>query len=129
MAGIFFIGVCCVSSVCSSAYMAYTAMQESKRQDEIEAREKKYKEIPGFHLFTECDYGNYGNEKGVMTIPLDAVHEFVLNTIEGYKSFILTSGIKVDTYTESDKGGAKMTYTGPASSKCLSNPIMSATNV
>jgi len=125
MAGIFFIGVCCVSSVCSSAYMAYTAMQESKRQEEIEAREKKYKEIPGFHLFPECDYSG----DGVFSMKLDNETEFSVGNGIEFKSFILTSGFKVDTYTESDKGGTKITYTGPASSKCLSNPIVSGKKV
>lgn len=113
------VGLCCVSSMIGSGYLAYTQIKKSQREEEIENKINELRTVPGLHLFTECDYkGDHLHQK--------SAEDAIIGTTIGYKSFIVTSGYKVDTYPDADLQGIKMTYTGSTDMPCLTTPIKSA---
>jgi hypothetical protein len=79
---------------------------------------------PGIHLFKECNYGGdifqYQGD-----LPETEEDYGVMDGSLRYKSFILTSGYKIDTYNKQNEEGVKISYTGPKEVSCLETPIKS----
>jgi hypothetical protein len=79
---------------------------------------------PGIHLFKECNYGGdifqYQGD-----LPETEEDYGVMDGSLRYKSFILTSGYKIDTYSKQNEEGVKISYTGPKEVSCLETPIKS----
>lgn len=113
------VGLCCLSSMAGGGYLAYTEIKKSQEEEEKENRITGFKRTPGLHLFTECEY------KGEH-MHAEQTEEAIIDTTIGFKSFILTSDYKVDTYPDADLQGTKMTYTGPANMPCITTSIKSA---
>jgi hypothetical protein len=113
------LGLCCVSSMIGGGYVAYNEMKKSQL-------EETFAKTPGLHVFYECDY----KEDGVLqvideSLPKTAEDESIIDVESGFKSFIITSGYKVDTYDKQGLTGVKMTYSGPQNMRCLKTPIKS----
>jgi hypothetical protein len=118
------LGLCCVSSMIGGGYLAYNEMQKSQLEEEIKQREETFTKTPGLHMFSECNYvGNSVFQATGDNLPKTAEDEIVIDISDGFKSFIITSGYKVDTYDKEGLTGVKMTYTGPTKMKCLTTPI------
>jgi hypothetical protein len=118
------LGLCCISSMVGGGYVAYNEMKKSQLEEEIKQREETFEKTPGFHAFSECNY--VGN--GVAQITDDRLteateNEYVVDVSDGFKSFIITSGYKIDTYDKQGLTGVKMTYSGPQNMRCLKTPI------
>lgn len=85
---------------------------EEKRVADIEA---KIMDTTKFITYNECNYSGFSIEHsdqegaGGMDPPA--------------KSMIIPQGFTVDTYTKPDKGGVKLSFTGPVAYECLSTPI------
>ena len=120
------LGLCCVSSMIGGGYLAYNEMQKSKLEEETDNRADNYSSVPGLYMFSECNYEG----EGVLRVTGDSLpktteDENIIQVNNGFKSFIITSGYKVDTYDKEELTGVKMTYTGPTKMKCLNTPIKS----
>ena len=96
-------------------YLFITEQAKSREEERIADTEAKLKDTTKFSMYTECDY--LGSETDVAskagTLSMDPMA----------KSMIIPKGFTVDTYTKPDKGGIKISYSGPTTSKCLSTPI------
>ena len=105
--------ICCVA-ITVGGYFVYQEMQKQKIQD----LEDQLSEIPGLHIFSECEYKSQ--------VPLDppetAEDETVLSLESGLYSFILTDGYKIDTYDKPNLDGIRISYVGPQNTKCLKHP-------
>ena len=90
---------------------------EEKRIADIEAKLKD----TNIMMYSECDYKGDDYEHG----PLEdfSAGSGTLEMSPPAKSMIIPEGYTVDTYTKPDKGGVKISYSGPTTSKCLSTPI------
>jgi hypothetical protein len=120
------LGLCCVSSMIGGGYLAYNEMKKSQLEEAAIQRQKTFAKTPGLHMFYECDY----KEDGVLqvideSLPKTAEDESIIDVESGFKSFIITSGYKVDTYDKQGLTGVKMTYSGPQNMRCLKTPIKS----
>jgi hypothetical protein len=79
---------------------------------------------PGIHLFRECNYGG-DIIQSPSSLPETEEDYKVMGSSLRYKSFILTSGYKIDTYSRQNEEGVKISYTGPKEVSCLETPIKS----
>ena len=113
------LGLCCVSSMIGGGYLAYNEM----KKNEIKTRETNLAGTPGLHIFTECDYKP--QEMGTSGDNLPKDEKIVIARMDGIRSFVVTGGYKIDTYTDMDFTGTKMTYSGPQIMQCLPTPIKS----
>tara|TARA_B100000497_G_scaffold80703_1_gene90034 strand:+ start:2182 stop:2556 length:375 start_codon:yes stop_codon:yes gene_type:complete len=107
--------ILCVISI--GVFLGVRMMNAKKRKEQ-------FLNTPGLHLFKEC---KYGGEPGQMVGDLPKTEEdFGLMTGSfNFKSFILTRGYKIDTYSESGEKGVKISYTGPKEVACLDTPVNS----
>ena len=113
------LGLCCLSSILGGGYMAYD-------RNKITKREKLYENTPGVHLFFECDYSSENMlQIAGERLPKTEEDESVVSMINGFKSFVLTDGYKLDAYQTTNREGAMITYTGPKNIRCLDTPIKS----
>ena len=113
------LGLCCVSSMLGGGYVAYNEMKKSQL-------EETFAKTPGLHVFSECDYKADGVLQVIdESLPKTAEDESIIDVESGFKSFIITSGYKVDTYDKQGLTGVKMTYSGPQNMRCLKTPIKS----
>lgn len=119
------IGLCCVSSMIGGGYLAYNETQKSQIKEEIGIKADSYSSVPGLYMFSECSYEGAILEIKDDGLPKTAEDENIIQVNDGYKSFIITGGYKVDTYDKEELTGVKMTYTGPTKMKCLNTPIKS----
>ena len=104
-------------------YLFITEQAKSREEKRIADTEAKLKDTTKFSMYSECDYLGYeadvdinveeGNPSKAGTLSMDPMA----------KSMIIPKGFTVDTYTKPDKGGIKISYSGPTTSKCLSTPI------
>ena len=79
---------------------------------------------PGIHLFKECNYdGDIFQFQS--DLPENEEDYGIMDGSLTYKSFVLTSGYKIDTYSDQNEGGVKISYTGPKEVACLKTPIKS----
>jgi hypothetical protein len=95
-----------------------------KKSQDRKERVDSLLNTPGIHLFKEC---NYGGDPIQLQSELPETEEDY-GVIDGsliYKSFILTSGYKIDTYNKQNEEGVKISYTGPKEVSCLETPIKS----
>jgi hypothetical protein len=118
------LGLCCVSSMLGGGYVAYNEMKKSQLEEAAIQRQETFAKTPGLHAFSECNY--VGNSVAQITddnLAETTENEYVIDISDGFKSFIITSGYKVDTYDKEGLTGVKMTYTGPTNMKCLTTPI------
>ena len=119
------LGLCCISSMVGGGYVAYNEMKKSQLEEEIKQREETLAKTPGFHMFSECDYtGDVVIQTNGESLPKTAEDQVVIGGGE-YRSFVITSGYKIDTYDKQGLTGVKMTYTGPQNMRCLKTPIKS----
>lgn len=119
------IGLCCVSSMIGGGYLAYNEIQKSKTEEKIDTKADNYSSVPGLYMFSECNYEGDVLEIKDDSLPKTTEDENIIQVKNGFKSFIITSGYKVDTYDQEELTGVKMTYTGPTKMKCLNTPIKS----
>lgn len=85
---------------------------EEKRVTDIEA---KIMDTTKFITYSECNY-----------LGLDIEHSDQKGAVDLHppvKSMIIPQGFTVDTYTKPDKGGVKLSFSGPVAYECLSTPI------
>ena len=109
--------VCAFSSLMSSMGGGfYMFKQEQKRKFIAEK-----KAAPYVTIFDECDY------KGVMDEIKE--NEEVSTSGSAFKSIIVPKGFKAVTYSDEDKGGAKITLGGPSDQKCTNIKSMVVTKV
>lgn len=87
---------------------------EEKRVADIEA---KIMDTTKFITYSECNYLGTGVEHG------KDQDKGALELHPPVKSMIIPQGFTVDTYTKPDKGGVKLSFTGPVAYECLSTPI------
>jgi hypothetical protein len=97
---------------------------DEKRGPSPRERIDAFLNTPGIHLFMECNYGGdpfqYQGD-----LPESEEDYGVMTGSLIYKSFILTSGYKIDTYSNKNEEGVKLSYTGPKEVSCLETPIKS----
>ena len=119
------LGLCCLSSMLGSGYMAYNEIKKSQKKDENEKRASEIAQTPGLHMFTDCDYSGEGVFKVTGdSLPVTEKDETIIS-VEGIKSFVLTDGYKLDTYNKADLNGIKITFTGPQNTSCNNRVIKS----
>jgi hypothetical protein len=113
------LGLCCLSSIIGGGYVAYD-------RNKVTKKEKLYEGTEGLHLFFDC---NYSSEKMVQVtgehLPKREEDEMVFNINDGFKSFVLTGGYKLDAYQSTNRQGSMITYTGPKNVRCVDKPIKS----
>jgi hypothetical protein len=113
------LGLCCLSSIIGGGYVAYD-------RNKITEKEKLYEGTEGLHLFFEC---NYSGENMLQVtgerLPKREEDESIISVENGFKSFVLTGGYKLDAYQNTNREGAMITYTGPKNIRCLDKPIKS----
>ena len=120
------LGLCCVSSMLGGGYVAYNEMKKSQLEEAAIQRQETFAKTPGIHMFSECDYkGDDVLQVIDESLPKTAEDESIIGLESGFKSFIITSGYKVDTYDKQGVGGVKMTYSVPQNMRCLKTPIKS----
>lgn len=108
-------------AIAVGGYFVYQGMQKEKTQD----LEDQLSKIPGLHLFTECEYKSKVLSELTDNLPETAEDESVVSLEQGFYSFILTDGYKIDTYNKPNLSGTKISYIGPQNTKCLKTPIKS----
>ena len=91
---------------------------EEKRIADVEA---KLKDTSKFITYSECDYK--GDDYGHGPLEGFSAGSGALELSPPVKSIIIPKGFTVDTYTKPEKGGVKISYSGPVAHKCLSTPI------
>jgi hypothetical protein len=112
------LGLCCLSSMLGGGYVAYDMMK-------IAEREKLYEDTEGLHMFSECNYlGERVIQVAGERLP-DAENDTTLQVQDGFKSFILTDGYKLDAYHSDNLKGDMITYTGPKNDRCVDKEIKS----
>jgi hypothetical protein len=89
---------------------------EEKRIADVEA---KLEDTSKFITYSECDYKGNDYEHSL----LEGHDSGILQLKPPVKSIIIPKGLTVDTYTKPEKGGVKISYSGPVAHKCLSPPI------
>jgi hypothetical protein len=93
------LGLCCVSSMLGGGYVAYNEMKKSQLEEAAIQRQETFAKTPGLHVFSECDYKADGVLQVIdESLPKTAEDESIIDVESGFKSFIITSGYKVDTY-------------------------------
>jgi hypothetical protein len=119
------LGLCCISSMVGGGYVAYNEMKKSQLEEAAIQRQETLAKTPGFHMFSECDYtGDVAIHTDGESLPKTAEDQVVIGGGE-YRSFVITSGYKLDTYGDANLTGVKMTYSGPQNMRCLKTPIKS----
>ena len=113
------LGLCCLSSIIGGGYVAYD-------RNKIAEREKLYENTEGLHMFFECNYSgeNMLQVRGE-SVPKSENDESIISMENGFKSFVLTGGYKLDAYQGTNREGAMITYTGPKNVRCVDKPIKS----
>ena len=113
------LGLCCLSSIIGGGYVAYD-------RNKITEKEKLYENTEGLHMFFECNYSgeNMLQVRGE-SLPKGENDESIVSMKNGFKSFVLTGGYKLDAYQNTNREGAMITYTGPKNIRCLDKPIKS----
>jgi hypothetical protein len=92
---------------------------EEKRIADIEAKLKD----TNIMMYSECDYLGTEIKASIKLEEGEAVKTGAADMDPMVKSMIIPEGYTVDTYTKPAKGGVKISYSGPTTSKCLSTPI------
>jgi hypothetical protein len=108
--------------LCVLPFVAYLGIRMIKRSSDTEQRVGLFSSTPGVHFFREC---NYGGDPIQQPVPETKEDYGVLDGMFNFKSFIITSGVKIDTYSEKNETGVKISYTGPKKVACLETPINS----
>lgn len=97
----------------------YMFTQKAKAAEEEERvtlkEEEDLKDTSKFTAYTECEYMGFNHD--IVT------EDGTLESSPGFKSIIIPEGFTVDTYTKPEKGGIKISYSGPTTLKCLSTTI------
>ena len=123
--------ICVVSSLSASMgggfYMFKKEQEKTAKEDFIAEK----KASPYVTAYTECDYKG---DEHVIGKPENSGDVFVKSDITAgankpFKSLIVPAGFSVDTYTNKNKGGAKLTLGGPSDQKCTSIKSMVVTKV
>jgi hypothetical protein len=100
-------------------YMAYDMMK-------IAEREKLYENTPGLHMFSDCNYSGENMFQATGEhLPETETDEIGSSASNGVKSFVITSGYKLNAYQSTGREGSMITYTGPKIVRCLDKPIKS----
>ena len=103
-------------------YLFKMEQAKSREEKRIADIEEKLKDTTKFHMYSECDY--LGDELEISSeIKGQKMTQGSVGMGTPFKSIIIPKGFTVDTYTKPDKGGIKISYSGPTTSKCLSTPI------
>ena len=81
-------------------------------RNKVTKKEKLYEGTEGLHLFFDC---NYSSEKMVQVtgerLPKTEENETSISMTNGFKSFVLTGGYKLDAYQNTNLEGSMITHT------------------
>jgi flagellar basal body-associated protein FliL len=113
--------ICVVSSLSASVgggFYLFKKEQENTAKEELIAEKKAVNAVTGYF---ECDY------KGEDSIVISDDGE--TTPPRPIKSIIVPAGFSVDTYSEENQGGVKITLGGPSDQKCTTIKSMVVTKV
>jgi hypothetical protein len=113
--------ICAVSSLSASVgggFYLFKKEQENTAKEELIAEKKAVDAVTGYF---ECDYK--GEDSAVFSDDIETTPPRPI------KSIIVPAGFSVDTYSEENKGGAKITLGGPSDQKCTTIKSMVVTKV